>query len=160
MRTASSPVRLCLGMQKMPTSHFWTALTGALRRFSPLVWLATWRSERLALHPASTTKNGTSKISASQGFPCSNGFTRSPRFLTFLTFLTFLRHAFPGVRFVPTIYPPVASFTSAALQVLAQTSAAQHHRASDVAVAQPCSKCAALSRQASAGLFQSRIDLR
>ncbi len=44
---------------------FLTALAGALRRCSSLVWLATRRSERLALHPASTAKNGTLLISAS-----------------------------------------------------------------------------------------------
>ena len=43
-----------------------TALAGALRRCSSLVWLATRRSERLALHPASTAKNGTLLISASR----------------------------------------------------------------------------------------------
>ena len=41
-----------------------TALTGALRCCSSLVWLATPHSERLALHPASTAKNGTLAISA------------------------------------------------------------------------------------------------
>ena len=40
-------------------------LTGALRRCSSLVWLATRRSERLALHPASAPKNGILTISAS-----------------------------------------------------------------------------------------------
>ncbi len=44
---------------------FSTALTGALRRCSSRVWPATPRSERLALHPASTAKNGTLTISAS-----------------------------------------------------------------------------------------------
>ncbi len=44
---------------------FSTALTGALRRCSSLVWPATPRSERLALHPASTAKNGTLTISVS-----------------------------------------------------------------------------------------------
>ena len=44
---------------------FLTALTGALRRCSSLVWLATPHSERLALHPASTAKNGSLAISAS-----------------------------------------------------------------------------------------------
>jgi len=41
------------------------ALTGALRRCTSLVWLVTRRSARLAPHPASTTKNGTSAIPAS-----------------------------------------------------------------------------------------------
>ena len=44
---------------------FLAALAGALRRCSSLVWLATRRSERLALHPASAPKNGISTISAS-----------------------------------------------------------------------------------------------
>ena len=44
---------------------FSTVLTGALRRCPSLVWPATPRSERLALHPASTAKNGTLAISAS-----------------------------------------------------------------------------------------------
>ena len=35
---------------------FLAALAGALRRCSSLVWLATRRSERLALHPASAPK--------------------------------------------------------------------------------------------------------
>ena len=44
---------------------FMAALPGALRRCSSLVWLATLRSERLALHPASAPKNGILTISAS-----------------------------------------------------------------------------------------------
>jgi hypothetical protein len=44
---------------------FVDALTGALRRCSSLMWPATQCSERLALHPASTSKNGTSVISSS-----------------------------------------------------------------------------------------------
>ena len=40
-------------------------LTGALRRCSSLVWLATRRYERLALHPASPPKNVILTISAS-----------------------------------------------------------------------------------------------
>ena len=44
---------------------FVAALAGALRRCSSLVWLATRRSERLALHPASAPKNGILAISAS-----------------------------------------------------------------------------------------------
>ncbi len=44
---------------------FVAALAGALRRCSSLVWLATRRSERLALHPASAPKNGILTISAS-----------------------------------------------------------------------------------------------
>ncbi len=44
---------------------FLAALAGALRRCSSLVWLATLRSERLALHPASAPKNGILAISAS-----------------------------------------------------------------------------------------------
>ena len=44
---------------------FLAALPGALRRCSSLVWLATLRSERLALHPASAPKNGTLAISVS-----------------------------------------------------------------------------------------------
>ena len=44
---------------------FLAALPGALRRCSSLVWLATRRSERLALHPASAPKNGILAISAS-----------------------------------------------------------------------------------------------
>ena len=44
---------------------FVAALPGALRRCSSLVWLATRRSERLALHPASAPKNGILVISAS-----------------------------------------------------------------------------------------------
>ena len=44
---------------------FLAALAGALRRCSLLVWLATRRSERLALHPASAPKNGILVISAS-----------------------------------------------------------------------------------------------
>ena len=38
-------------------------LTGALRCCSSVVWPATLPSERLALHPASTSKNGTLAIS-------------------------------------------------------------------------------------------------
>jgi hypothetical protein len=49
----------------MPNIPFVAALTGALLRCSSLVWLATRRSERLALHPASTPTNGTLTISAS-----------------------------------------------------------------------------------------------
>ena len=41
------------------------APTGALRRRSSLVWLATRHLERRALHPLSTSKNGTLTISAS-----------------------------------------------------------------------------------------------
>ena len=52
-------------MRKLPISHFWTALAGALRRCVAFVWLATRHSTRLALHPPSTTKNGTLTISAS-----------------------------------------------------------------------------------------------
>ena len=44
---------------------FLAALPGALRRCSSLVWLATLRSKRLALHPASAPKNGTLAFSAS-----------------------------------------------------------------------------------------------
>ena len=44
---------------------FMAALTGALRRCTSLVLPATWRSARLALHPASAAKNGTSAIYAS-----------------------------------------------------------------------------------------------
>ena len=44
---------------------FMAALTGALRRCSSLVWLATRCSERLALHTASAPKNGILAISAS-----------------------------------------------------------------------------------------------
>ena len=44
---------------------FVAALPGALQRCSSLVWLATRRSERLALHPASAPKNSTLAISAS-----------------------------------------------------------------------------------------------
>ena len=44
---------------------FLAALPGALRRCSSLVWLATLRSERLALNPASAPKNGILAISAS-----------------------------------------------------------------------------------------------
>ena len=44
---------------------FMEALTGALRRCTSLVWPAKRHSVRLALHPASATKNGTSAISAS-----------------------------------------------------------------------------------------------
>ena len=43
---------------------FLAALAGALRRCSSLVWFATRRSERLALHPASAPKNGILTISA------------------------------------------------------------------------------------------------
>ena len=50
---------------------FLAALVGALRRCSSLVWLATRRSERLALHPASAPKNGILTISASL-----NGLTK------------------------------------------------------------------------------------
>ncbi len=49
----------------MSNIPFVAALAGALLRCSSLVWLATRRSERLALHPASTPKNGTLTISAS-----------------------------------------------------------------------------------------------
>ena len=38
---------------------FMAALTGALRRCTSLVCPATWRSARLALHPANAVKNGT-----------------------------------------------------------------------------------------------------
>ena len=44
---------------------FLAALPGALWRCSSLVWLATRHSERLALHPASASKNGILTISAS-----------------------------------------------------------------------------------------------
>ena len=44
---------------------FLTALAGALRRCSSLVWPATPRSSRLALHPASSVKKGSLLISAS-----------------------------------------------------------------------------------------------
>ena len=44
---------------------FLAALGVALRRCSSLVWLATRRSERLALHRASAAKNGTLLICAS-----------------------------------------------------------------------------------------------
>ena len=54
---------------------FLAALAGALRRCSSLVWLATRRSERLALHPASTAKNGTLRITASLN--ARRGFRRS-----------------------------------------------------------------------------------
>jgi hypothetical protein len=43
---------------------FMAALTGALRRCTSFVWIAKRHSARLALHPASTTKNRTSAISA------------------------------------------------------------------------------------------------
>ena len=56
---------LYLGMRKLPISHFWTALAGALRRCVAFVWPAARHSTRLALHPPSTTKNGTLTISAS-----------------------------------------------------------------------------------------------
>lgn len=48
----------------MPNIPFVAALTGALLRCSSLVWLATLHSERLALHPDSTPKNGILAISA------------------------------------------------------------------------------------------------
>ena len=44
---------------------FIDALTGALLRCLSLVWPATLRSKRLALHPASTPINGTLIISVS-----------------------------------------------------------------------------------------------
>ena len=58
---------------EIANSPFLAALAGALRRCSSLVWLATRRSERLALHPASAPKNGILAISASL----------SPKFLPF-----------------------------------------------------------------------------
>ena len=58
-------LRRCIRDAQTANIPFSTALTGALRRCSSLVWLATLHSERLALHPASTAKNGTLTISAS-----------------------------------------------------------------------------------------------
>ena len=50
---------------KKTNIRFLAALPGVLPRCSSFVWLATGRSERLALHPASALKNGILAISAS-----------------------------------------------------------------------------------------------
>ncbi len=55
----------CVREAEKANIPFLAALPGALRRCSSLVWLATLRSECLALHPASAPKNGTLAISAS-----------------------------------------------------------------------------------------------
>ena len=56
---------MCMRDAEIGNVPFLAALAGELRRCSSLVWLATQRSERLALHPVSTAKNGTLLISAS-----------------------------------------------------------------------------------------------
>jgi hypothetical protein len=60
-------LRTSAGLRDAETANilFLTALAGALLRCPSLMWLATLRSVRLALHPASTAKNGTLAIPAS-----------------------------------------------------------------------------------------------
>ena len=63
--SAASPPAHALREAEKANIPFVAALPGALRRCSSLVWLATRRSERLALHPASAPKNGILTFSAS-----------------------------------------------------------------------------------------------
>ena len=67
LRRPTAPRRLPCALRDAETANipFLTALAGALRRCVAFVWPATRHSTRLALHPTSTTKNGTLTISAS-----------------------------------------------------------------------------------------------
>ena len=79
--TASNAIATLVREAEKANIPFVAALPGALRRCSSLVWLATRRSERLALHPASAPKNGILAISASLSGSVSTPVYRALRAL-------------------------------------------------------------------------------